>query len=317
MNPTLATLTGLAVGDALGVQFETAPFDDPRLLRWDGKMGPSEYHQLRAGQWSDDTMMAKLLSESLLYSGTYCPGDAAKRYAAWLESGDKRGMGKATERALSRLRSGLSWTQSGIIDAEGNGSAMRAAPIGVFYHHNVEAASHMAVVDASITHGSKEAQCGSVAVAVATAVLTMGGDRHSFAYKVLDWLPEGSRVRLGIESVVRLCEDVFWKSDMGPTTVRAASMALAAIGTKSHVVQTVPAAFLAFMATESYKDAVEAAIRAGGDTDTTAAITGALAGTFYGIDQVRPYLASVEKCDLLRNLEERLFSSARPVYHPA
>lgn len=312
MTPAPATLTGLAVGDALGLQFETAEASDPKLVAWDGTMGPSEYHKLRKGQWSDDTMMSKLLAESLLAEGTYSPADAAKRYARWLASGDKRGMGKATEKALRRLLSGLTWVQSGEPGAEGNGTAMRAGPLGIFFAYNVEAAAKMASIDAQITHLSREAQCGSSAVATATAILAMGGDRYSFAHKMLEWLPENSLVLGGVESVLKYCEGRVWNKELewDPDFRKEVLQQLQKIGTKCHVVQTVPAAFLAFMATSSYKDAIETAIRAGGDTDTTAAITGALAGTFYGIEQVRPYLSGLEDAEGLRALEEQLFERA-------
>jgi ADP-ribosylglycohydrolase len=71
--------------------------------------------------------------------------------------------------------------------------------------------------------------------------------------------------------------------------------------------QTVPAAFLCFSSTESFKDAVEMAVRAGGDTDTVAAITGALAGTYYGKEQTEPYLAQLEEAELLQHLDHLLW----------
>lgn len=298
-----ATLTGLAVGDALGVQFETLPFGSDALRDWDGSYGPSVYHKLKAGQWSDDTMMAKILAESLNVEGTYSPADVARRYLRWLEGGDKRGMGKTTEAALTRLKRGLPWTQSGIPEAEGNGTAMRVAPIGLFFSSNIQAVIEMARIDARITHASLEAEAGSIAVATAVAMLAEGRDRDSLLYKVLECTPQ-SRVAVGMREVLHFCETVLWPNGpLGPEDVLALPKKLSEMGTSAHVVHTVPAAFMAFMATESYQDAVESAVRAGGDTDTTAAVTGALAGTYYGRDQVAPYLPELESSDLLANLE--------------
>lgn len=169
-GPPCATLTGLAVGDAMGMPFEMAACHSQQLLSWkggflDGKNSPYT-KELKAGQWTDDTKMAKALAESLLAEGTYSPADAARRYLAWFESGDLRGIGTTTHKALSRLAKGLPWTQSGDVGAEGNGSAMRVGPMGLFFRLNIQAAAEMAVVDARLTHKSSEAEAGSVAVAV-------------------------------------------------------------------------------------------------------------------------------------------------------
>ncbi len=49
------------------------------------------------------------------------------------------------------------------------------------------------------------------------------------------------------------------------------------------------------------------AIKAGGDTDTTAAVTGALAGTYYGLNAIpEEYKNQVENFDLLNALDKEL-----------
>lgn len=301
------------MADALGVCFETMPPNHPTLLAWDGtSYGGSAYHGLKAGQWSDDTMMSSLIAESLVLEGTYSPADVSRRYLAWLESGDGRGMGKATRNALNRLRSGLPWTQSGIAGAEGNGTAMRAAPIGVFFRNNIQAVVEMAKVDADITHVSLAASQGSVAVAVTAALLSYGMSRDAILYKVMDWVPQSSmRQRL---LLVRASMEEGWCDssvpDEGPDRVKAVVSFLVSLGTKAHVLDTVPAALFAFLATNNYLDAVQAAIRAGGDTDTTAAITGAFAGIYYGREQVEPFLKDLESVEALTRLEDRLFREA-------
>jgi ADP-ribosylglycohydrolase len=57
-----ATLTGLAVGDALGMPFETNHFSSRRLNQWDGSFQASDFHKLDPGQWTDDTQMATALT---------------------------------------------------------------------------------------------------------------------------------------------------------------------------------------------------------------------------------------------------------------
>lgn len=311
-GPRFATLTGLAVGDALGKAFETKPAKDPALLAWRGWFEPSEYHKLGANQWTDDTMMAKLLGESLFETRTYCPGDVSKRYEAWYNSGDFRGMGKSTKTALARLAKGSAWTQSGVANAQGNGTAMRAAPIGLMFRNNAQAAMDMARIDAQITHKSLEAEEGSMAIALAVAMLAQGSaSKDTVMPKVLNWIDGKSQTTARIRQAMAFSHRPLPRQDLQLTGL---VKAISEMGTSAHVIQTVPAAFLCFSLTDNFKDAVESAVRAGGDTDTTAAIVGALAGTWYGIEQVAPYLADLEEAQTLRDLEQNLYGAARPVY---
>ena len=73
-----APLLGCAVGDALGVAFETMPHDDPRLRDWRGAMLAGGAHAVpagrAAGQYSDDTQLSVALGEALLAGGgRYAP----------------------------------------------------------------------------------------------------------------------------------------------------------------------------------------------------------------------------------------------------
>jgi ADP-ribosylglycohydrolase len=84
-------------------------------------------------------------------------------------------------------------------------------------------------------------------------------------------------------------------------------IALAEIGTEGYVPATVGAAFYCLARTYDFRGAVEMAVRAGGDTDTTAAIVGALAGTFYGLDAIpEEFKYQVENFELLAALDVEL-----------
>lgn len=311
-GPTLATLTGLAVGDALGMPFETKPLADPELLSWGGPgdFRGSPYHKLQPGQWTDDTMMARAIAESLVEACDFSPADIAKRYVAWLASGNLRGMGETTKTALQHLQRGCPWVQSGIPGAEGNGPAMRAAPIGVFYRRNLAHVVKVARQEASITHDSEVAREGAAAVALGVALIARGefhDHSQDLIAMVVQNLSKGTQIRYGLIAAASKAKRQYeqpW-------------VTLAEMGTGAHILKTVPAAFFAFATTRTYKAAVEAAIRAGGDTDTTAAIAGALAGTFYGIAQVAPYLSRLEDAEALRALEQRLFAAAPRGYDHA
>lgn len=312
-GPRQATLTGLATGDALGMPFETAHYRDKHLLAWQGEFLPSEHHGLEPGQWTDDTMMSKCLAESLVAHKVYAPADAAKRYAAWYDLGapERRGRGKTTEKALCKLAHGLPWTQTGDPDSLGNGAAMRAAPLGLIYRENIQAAAEMARIDARITHRHPEAVHGAVAVAVGVAALCQGLQPFNILRAVVEWMPSNSKMYMKFHQAAAMTQRVLPKS--GPNIMPATEL-LVEVGTAANVLESVPAAFLAFVATKSYREAIETAVRAGGDTDTIAAIAGALAGTHYGFGQVAPYAEKVEAIAELRALEQNLYNAAPPMY---
>lgn len=297
-----APLVGEGVGDALGMGFETKKADHEELLQWDGETyHGSEYHGLSPGQWTDDTMMAKLIAESLVTCGGYYPRDVADRYRTWYRSDDHRGMGKTTKAALLNLDNGIPWDRSGINGAEGNGTAMRIAPLGFFFHEDLVTTRQFAQIDARITHCSKEAEMGSIAVGLAVALLVEGVTFETLTERVLENL-EDCQVKQGLKKV-----SFYQRQPDFP--VRDA---LRVIGTHAHVTQTVPAAFAAFVLTKSFEEAVQAAIRAGGDTDTTAAITGALAGTHYGLDAIPiAWRKGLEDFDHLHRLELKIAGGPR------
>jgi ADP-ribosylglycohydrolase len=303
-----ATLTGLAVGDALGLPFETHHFMSAELAKWDGSYlasrGLNNLQPNRAaGEWSDDTMMARALAASIIECNTYSPVAAAAAYVEWYVSGDHRGMGANTRAALERLLSGHHWVNSGLVHSEGNGSAMRAAPLGLYYRNSLITAADMARTDAQITHRSVEAIEGSAAMALGVAMLANQVAAPITLTKAVTELLHDSKLR------TRLQADVVWREQV-LRSAKDTMLFLLEAGTGAHVGESVPAAFMCFAACTNYKDTVELAIRLGGDTDTIAAMAGALAGTFYGHDQVEPYLGELEEAHMLNHLNDLLYLGA-------
>ena len=177
----IATLVGCAIGDALGNPFEMKPAASPLLQCWDGlfKAGGT-FWRGEAGQYTDDTLMSIALASSLIEKSGFEAEHVASQYLAWYESGNTRGIGTTTAGAMVNLKLGAAWNESGLtksvdgLPAGGNGTAMRAAPIGLFYQKDIETLLKVALLDASITHNSHEPKMGSVAVALATAFLANG-----------------------------------------------------------------------------------------------------------------------------------------------
>ena len=298
-------LLGGAIGDALGVPFEKMLSNNPLLVGWDGKsfLG-SEHHKLLPTYYSDDTQMSLEVAESLIEHKGCNPDDLAARYTDWLISGRARGYGTTTLMAVQNLQSGKHWSESGIAGSMGNGTAMRAAPFGVYYRDDLDSLVEACKIDSAITHRSDEAEAGSIAIALAAAY-AVNQDTDHLLSKIWPHLPD-SKVKNSIYSLTSLV-------DSNKITPRKA---LAFLGTKADVRETVPAALYCFLKFNNYHDAILAAIRAGGDTDTTAAIVGALFGAKLGMKAIDPSFYVVEDFDKLVRLDSQLYNRSDKTFFP-
>ena len=309
-----AVLLGKAIGDAQGMQFETKNWNHPAILAWDGKSyGSSEFHKLGPGQYTDDTGMAIALTESLLKCGKFNPETTASHYRAWYEGEHFRGAGQTTRKALGNLKNDIPWYESGELGALGNGTAMRVAPIGVFYREEPGKLIKAAKLDAIITHDSHEAQQGSVAVAMAVSLLLNGVKKEEILESIKRVL-EPSRVldNLVLISTNKTIHDTIKNKEYDISLDRNGGNRIISqliLGNKYTTIEAVARAFYVFVATRSFAEAIELSIRAGGDTDTVAAITGALCGAHYGLEGIpKEYIDQVEDKDYILELDEKLTS---------
>ena len=155
------SLIGLSVGDAMGAALEGAPFDAARVDDELAPDGPSP--------WTDDTQMALSIVETLFTAGRLDQDRLAaafgRRYESW------RGYGPGMHKILPELRGGKDWRE--LKDAVfrggsfGNGSAMRVAPLGAYFHESpVDDVVSEAGRSAEVTHAHPEALAGAVATAI-------------------------------------------------------------------------------------------------------------------------------------------------------
>ncbi len=296
-------LLGGAIGDSLGMPFETKPADYPPLLAWDGKtFGGSPHHKLDAGQFTDDTQMSILVAESLIENRGFNPNHLSQSYLKWIESGEARGYGKTTLLALQNIKNGVHWSESGIEDSYGNGTAMRAAPFGIFFRNDKYSLINIVKIDSAITHRSNEAEAGALAIAL-TSYYAVNNDESDLLEKIVRDLPK-SMVRDKLANLQTMLD-----SQARPVDI------LKILGTKADVRQTAPSALYCYLKFKNYQDAVEAAIRAGGDTDTTAAIVGALYGAKLGSKGIpAEYINQIEDKNRLLLLDAQLFSRNNSKY---
>ncbi|MFI2436407.1 ADP-ribosylglycohydrolase family protein [Streptomyces sp. NPDC018693] len=261
LERALASLRGLAVGDALGSQF-FVPENYPLLKR--RELPPGDW------QWTDDTEMACSVV-AVLATHHRIDQDALAR--SFAERHDlHRGYGPAVDRLLRLIREGGDWRElsAALFNGRGswgNGAAMRIAPLGAWYAGDPEQATHQAEISAYPTHQHREAVVGAMAVAAAAALAGAPGGPPS-AETLLDGviaLVPRSAVGAGL----RRARDML---DYGDAATVAAVLGC---GRRTTAHDTVPfALWSAARALGDFEAAFWTTAQAGGDMDTTCAIVG-------------------------------------------
>jgi len=278
----IGCLLGTAIGDALGMPVEG--WSAEAIRRRYGTLAdfqPSPQYQLGAGQFTDDTKMMLMHAESIVTTGHVDGDDLASRFIGWLRSGDLRGIGISTLQAIRRLESGVHWQHSGQTGefAAGNGVAMRIAPVGLFDCQHIEQLKQDVYTAGAITHRNSEALAGGLAIAYAVACLAT-------AETGPDNLIEETVAFVGDCKVSRNLQHAQKLLQSGVSAIEA----LSSLGTSGYVVHTVGSAFYCFLHTpRNFKQTIIEAVMAGGDTDTTGAVAGALSGAYNGVQGIPPY----------------------------
>lgn len=305
---TPAMLVGQAIGDALGCAFEFCDANGSELRGWKGEMRGGGWG-LKTGQYTDDTKMALCIARSLQKSPALDTADLMARYVEWVRSGDLRGIGSTCSRSIHEFmdRGDLATCGATGEYAAGNGTAMRAGVFGLMYRpENVSTTAWDAVVgaavkDAELTHNNDEAKAGSAAVAMGVAFLSMGATPEEALDSVIAFNPfPASKVVANLKRARTFLPG-------GEGAGIASKAAMSELGTSGYVVHTVAASFYALCKTTTFRDAVIMAVRGGSDADTTGAVTGALAGAFYGLEGLpADYLAVLEDREAMTSLERDL-----------
>ncbi|MGE0385855.1 MAG: ADP-ribosylglycohydrolase family protein [Gammaproteobacteria bacterium] len=294
-------LIGQCIGDAAGFVVEGA--GTARCAAYAGRFraAPS-LARVRArfapGQYSDDSQLARELMDSIASRGGFVPQDYARRIAALFGSGRIVGGGRVTGEAAARIAAGVHWSQAGgpAPDA-GNGAAMRAAPIGLLYHDDPAALAAAAHDQGRITHADPRSGAGAIAIAAAAAMASTGESIDAAA--ICARLAGATR---GLDPVLgtaldRLPEWLVLAPDAAAALIAELGVkpAYAArwTGISGFVTPSVTWSLYAFLRTpEDFVATVATAIGAGGDTDTTAAMAGALSGAYLGLRSLPVDLAA-------------------------
>ncbi len=266
---------GHLVGDAVGVPYEFGPRLDPATVVMRGG-GP---HDQPPGTSSDDGALMLALLDSLLEKG-FDTTDQAQRALAWYRGtaytpdGDGRfDIGNATRAALERFEAGTPAEECGLPTAAGNGSLMRILPLALVQRDTpAEELVDHAHRASSVTHGDHRAHvCCALYVLIARELLA------------------GARDRQGVlESAVGTLSRFYRSAGVASELGKALEFTLGYTerGGRGRVWDSFWSAWDAFESADSYEETIRRAVAYGDDTDTTAAIAGALCGLYWGIDGI-------------------------------
>jgi len=283
-NRFVGCLLGLAVGDALGAFFEGQSDEYitelyPTVSDLVDNPPPGEL------SYTDDTQMAIGVAETLVACRCIDEHKLCKRFAA--NYSRQRGYGRGSRIVIEAMIEGddhkyLAENQfpGGSF---GNGAAMRVAPVGLMFRHNFDLLWEQARLSALPTHvhpsGIEGAQILALAVGLASNSLHLDCD-------------------IFFTTLAEKCSSSEYSGPLKRAGRLDNRRDLALFGNGIEAASSVVTAIACFTLTpNSYEQAIGNAILLGGDTDTIAAMAGAISGAYLGSQAIPTHL--------LQSLEDR------------
>lgn len=279
-NRAAGVLVVSACGDALGAGYE---FQPPEAIREPVGMIGGGAFRWEPGEWTDDTSMSWVIAE-VAAAGNDLRDDReqdaiAAGWYSWLR--EAKDVGNQTRAALldaaaasdsavptaATLRAAARDYHRRSGTSGGNGSLMRTAPVALSFLEDADALTEAAIAISVLTHYDPEA--GQACVLSCQAI------RHAVLTGDLD-------LRVGLDSLPPAPRDV-WAARIEEAESRPPQ----SFRRNGWVVEALMGAWSAVVTgSGSVRDGLEAAVRGGHDTDTVAAIAGALLGAASGLDAV-------------------------------
>ncbi len=307
-NHSKNLLLGVAIGDAIGVpiEFMSRPHLDANPMTDITGWGT---HEQPPGTFSDDTSLTLCLAESMA-EGLDIEQLGKKmcdwyRKGYWSADGDVFDIGIGTRIALQKILNGSpAVLAGGNTDMDnGNGSLMRIAPLALdkAYQDRVLLWNTIQAVS-SITHRHVRSHLACFIWVVFLQELMECMDKQE-AYEKMKHIVNAFFDHHTIESRERELFSRVLENDIQQVD---RSM----INSGGYVLETLEASFWCFLNTDSYKEAILTGVNLGRDTDTTAAVVGAAAGTYYGHEQIPSHwLDALTRRNDIVTLAEKLQAS--------
>ncbi|NLY95660.1 MAG: hypothetical protein GXY23_16745 [Myxococcales bacterium] len=278
----LGALYGLFIGDAWGSEYEFMRAEEIGAAPHLGEvvLAGSRAHGTISGQPTDDGELALSLARRLVTVGAFDAEATLHAYADWFET-SPFSLGKTTARALGAASSAradgadvLAASRAAAdVESQANGATMRAAPLALaFAHADEDLLDRVAREDAALTHPHPACLDANVVYLRALRALILGESPEAIVDRALV-------ARGGLHRTV---VDALHGARSGPPEDSYTHMGFVGIALRH--------AFHALLTAEGFEAALGRVIAAGGDTDTNAAIAGALLGARFGASRLRAAL---------------------------
>jgi len=258
-------LLGQLAGDSLGSQVE---FSSADYLRWKFPEGVRDLRDggvwtLLAGQPTDDSELALMLARTLVRDRRFDKDAVFSSYLEWYRSGPFD-IGGTTQAALGGGNPN--------VESQANGSLMRISPLGIFGAHCPRQAAAWAREDSRLTHPHQVCRdaCAIFVTAIATAIGSEATPRACFE-AALNEAEQG-----GADATV--CDALKKAHDLPPEVCDEDNQGWVLIALQN--------AFYQLLYAVNLEEGVVETVQRGGDTDTNAAIAGALLGAVHGREGV-------------------------------
>ncbi|MFC0516240.1 ADP-ribosylglycohydrolase family protein [Mucilaginibacter angelicae] len=277
-------LFGVAIGDALGVPVEFKSREIIAQKPVTDMIGFGTYG-LPPGTWSDDSSLTLCLADVL--ANDYDLQNIADSFVSWLcdklwtARGEVFDVGNTTHEAIERVLRKVQPDLAGGFEesSNGNGSLMRILPL-LFYIKDKPVKERFTITKqvSSITHGHVRSVIACFYYLEFARKLLTNNDAvsvyHEVNTEVTSFLAETTINPDEISLFSRLLKGNIYE------------LPVTKIQSSGYVLDTLEASVWCLLTTTSYGEAVLKAVNLGFDTDTTAAVTGGLAGLLYGFESI-------------------------------
>jgi ADP-ribosylglycohydrolase len=322
------TLFGVAIGDTLGRPFEG-------LIRMRVHSQFTDFKEFIKSNkklfytYTDDTQLTLHTAQALIDGWGFKTDYLIREYIKWLDD-PPIGPGFGCKSSIEKLKYGIDWKEAAS-KSGGNGTAMRVAPIALFYCKDPKALEHAAIQSSVITHSHPAASAGALVTARAIAYLidkepeTLFSIDDFFEYIIAPLIHSQDDVW---QDFIEILNSV--KKNIS-IPVESGLIKFSQAGVKSpffieeylgkafvhpYAISTVACAIFIFLKhTSSFEDCIYELATAGGDSDTVAAIGGSLAGSYFGLKKMPVELINLTKeSQKTIEISEELFKRFKKKY---
>lgn len=301
-----AGILGFIVGDALGVPVEF--FNRDSLSKNPmTDMAINNNRKTGIGFWSDDTAMTLCTMQSIIDKNKIDYIDLMNKFLDWLETGymaiNNRcfGIGQTTLKALINYKRKIT-NKEEIIDFDfgpnqirnaGNGSLMRILPIALYLYSKNDFLNKKVktiIEVSSLTHSNEDCAMSCV----------------FYSFFIFNLLKKNDLIASFNNSIKEFKEVFNTSSNSKFNRILSKKIIYCSkeeIKSTGYVIDTLEASLWSLLTTDNYKEAVLKSANLGGDADTITAITGSMAGIYYGLESIpKEWINSIQEIEKIDNI---------------